>query len=43
MSKLIRVEVSATRNKNSIATNEIPMVSDDAARICKNDRTIRYR
>jgi len=41
MSKLIRVEINATRNKNRVATNDMSMVNDDAARICENERMIK--
>ena len=43
MSKLISVEMSATRKRKSIATKDISMVNDDAARICRNERMIRYK
>ena len=41
MSKLMSVDTRATMNRNSVATKEMSIVSEAAAKSCRKERTIK--
>ena len=41
MSKLIKVDTRASKNRNNVRTNDMSIVSDEAARTCIKARRIK--